>query len=387
MSCIFEIFKIFTGMGLALHFATCGASGGTPKSALDGLCRDGSIVGAVGLVALDGRVVSLETAGYADSESKTPMSADTIFWIASQTKPITAAAVMILVDEGRLSLDTPIARIVPELKNMRLRDGTVVPDSEITVRALLSHTAGFPEMPTDSPDFKADATPLAEQMRVFSALPLEFRAGEKYLYSNVGINIAGRIVEVVSGEPYGKFVEARILEPLGMSDTSFVPSSADLPRIASAYRFDESAGAFIKTQINVLSYPLDSPTRKPIPAGGLFSTARDMLKFCRMLAQGGEYDGVRILSERAVSEMRRRQTGAGLEQSYGLCLFTTRDFYGHGGMFGTEMANSADGRITVIYMVQKAGHFPKDGDKGAEIFRAAAVRTLAKSLQNKLPKQ
>ena len=365
MSCIFEIFKIFTGMGLALHFATCVASGGTPKSALDGLCRNGSIVGAVGLVALDGRVVSLETAGYADSESKTPMSADTIFWIASQTKPITAAAVMILVDEGRLSLDTPIARIVPELKNMRLRDGTVVPDSEITVRALLSHTAGFPEMPTDSPDFKADATPLSEQMRVFSALPLEFRAGEKYLYSNVGINIA----------------------PLGMSDTSFVPRSADLPRIASAYRFDESAGAFVKTQINVLSYPLDSPTRKPIPAGGLFSTARDMLKFCRMLAQGGEYDGVRILSERAVSEMRRRQTGAGLEQSYGLCLFTTRDFYGHGGMFGTEMANSADGRITVIYMVQKAGHFPKDGDKGAEIFRAAAVRTLAKSLQNKLPKQ
>ena len=226
MSCIFEIFKIFTGMGLALHFATCGASGGTPKSALEGLCRDGSIVGAVGLVALDGRVVSLETAGYADSESKTPMSADTIFWIASQTKPITAAAVMILVDEGRLSLDTPIARIVPELKNMRLRDGTVVPDSEITVRALLSHTAGFPEMPTDSPDFKADATTLAEQMRVFSALPLEFRAGEKYLYSNVGINIAGRIVEVVSGEPYEKFVEARILKPLGMSDTSFVPRSA-----------------------------------------------------------------------------------------------------------------------------------------------------------------
>ena len=351
----------------------CAKKGANPAGeAIVKLAEEGSVPGAVGLAARDGEIVCFEAAGFADLESRRPMERDSVFWIASQTKPVTAAALMALADDGAVALDDPVSKYVPELKNMRVRSGEAVPDGKLTLRAILCHTAGFAAMPPESSMPKLDAVPLSEQMKVFAKMPLEFFPGERHLYSNIGVNIIGRVIEAASGTPYAEFVQKRILEPLGMRDTSFFPSARQASRIASAYVADASGNGFKRALVPFFTYPLDSPGREPLPAGGLFSTAEDILKFCRMLADGGVCGGKRILSESAVEQMRSKQTPGAVGAPYGLCLYLSEGWYGHGGMYGTEMWNSADGRVTVIYLVQRAGKFPKNGDSGAEIFRRAA---------------
>ncbi len=320
------------------------------------------LAGAVVLVTdRDGPVIH-EAAGFADIAAGRKMAPDSLFWIASLSKPMTAAALLILVDEGRVRLDEPVATYLPEFGDLWLEAETaadrmvlVRPARPITVRDILSHTSGLP-FKSDVEEPTLDLLPLATMTRSYASLPLLFEPGTRYEYSNAGINTAGRIIEVVAGMPYEDFMAERLFKPLGMNDTTFRPTAAQCARLATSYVRDESRNALVPVHISQLKYPLDAPDRWPMPGGGLFSTAADCGRFCRMLLGAGAIGPTRILSEASVQEMRRRQTPQGVKEAYGLgCQLHGDGTYGHGGAFATEFTiDDARGRATV-WLVQDAG--------------------------------
>jgi CubicO group peptidase (beta-lactamase class C family) len=245
------------------------------------------------------------------------------------------------------------------------------PRHPINVREILSHTAGLPfksamEQPT------LDLLPLRDAVRSYAMTPLQFEPGSKYQYSNAGINTAGRIIEVAGGMPYEEFLERRLFGPLGMKDTTFRPDETRLARLAKSYRPDAEKTGLEETSVTQLKYPLDDRTRQPMPAGGLFSTAGDLGRFCRMILNGGVSEGRRYLSEAAVTEMTRRQTGESLKESYGLGWSTGGGTFGHGGAYATNMTIDPRRGLITVFLVQHAG-FPGDGGKSQAAFRQAAV--------------
>ena len=243
------------------------------------------------------------------------MKADTMFWIASQTKGMTAVAVMMLVDEGKLSLDDPVEKYLPEFKGQMVVDqkqGDEVtyrkPDHPITIRETLCHVSGLPfKSAAEEPTL--DGLPLAEAVRSYAKTPLATEPGTHYQYSNAGINTAARVLEVVSGMKYEDFMQKRLFDPLGMKDTTFWPSQEQIGRLAKSYRPTADKTDLEEFPIGQLLQPLaDREHRFPMPAGGLFSTAKDTATFCQMLLNGGELHGHRYLSEAAFRELTTRQT-------------------------------------------------------------------------------
>jgi CubicO group peptidase (beta-lactamase class C family) len=335
-----------------------------------------TLAGAVTLVADKDKVLSLEAVGLADVAAKKPMRPDALFWIASQSKPITAAALMMLVDEGKVKLDDPVAKYLPEFKDQWLvveqgKDHLLLkkPKRPVTVRHLLSHTSGMPfrsalEQPT------LDRLALRDAVRSYAMTPLQFEPGSKYQYSNAGINTAGRILEVVSGMPYETFLEKRLFGPLGMKDTTFWPDEKQLARLAKSYKPNADRTGLEETTVTQLTYPLNDRKRQPMPAGGLFSTASDVGRFCQMVLNGGAFEGKRYLSEAAVKEMTSKQTGA-LKQGYGLGWSTGGGTFGHGGAYATSMTIDAKRGLITVFLVQHAG-FPADGGKSRAAFQKAA---------------
>ena len=198
---------------------------------LQTLTGTGVLAGAVTLVADADNVLEIQAAGWADIQAQTPMTPDTLFWIASMTKGITAAALMILADEGKLTLDDPVAKHIPKLKDLWVLEH-ITPDritltkakTPITIRQLLSHTSGLPFLSPQ--EQKIDDMPLREKISIYAQTPLLTQPGTAYQYSNAGINIAGRIIETVSGIPYQDFLQQRLFTPLGMTDTTFWPTPA-----------------------------------------------------------------------------------------------------------------------------------------------------------------
>jgi CubicO group peptidase (beta-lactamase class C family) len=336
-----------------------------------------ALAGAVTLVASKDRILSLETVGYLDLAAKTPMRPDAIFWIASQSKPITAAAFMMLVDEGKVSLDDPVEKYLPEFKGLMVAveqdEGHALlrkPAHPITVRNVLSHTSGMKfssavEKPT------LDMLPLETAVRSYAMTPLQYEPDTKYQYSNAGINTAARILEVVSGMPYEEFLEKRLLGPLGMKDTTFWPSPEQLSRLAKSYKPNAAKDGLEETSIGQLRYPLPDRRRQPMPAGGLFSTAEDVGKFCQMILSGGEFAGRRLLSESAVKQMTSKQTGEALKEGYGLGWSTGGGTFGHGGAYSTNMTIDPKRNLITIFMVQHSG-FPGDGNKSQGAWKQAA---------------
>jgi CubicO group peptidase (beta-lactamase class C family) len=335
------------------------------------------LAGAVTLVADKEKVLSLEAVGYADVAAKTPMRTDALFWIASQSKSITAAALMTLVDEEKVRLDDPVGKYIPEFKNVWLtaekdKDHVLLkrPNRAVTIRDILSHTSGLPfksamEEPT------LDHLTLRDGARSYAISPLEFEPGTKYQYSNAGINTAGRIIEAVAGMPFEDYLQKRLFDPLGMKDTTFRPTEEQVARLAKAYRPNAEKSGLTETTIGQLRYPLTDRTRQPMPAGGLFSTAADVGRFCQMMLNGGELGGKRVLSEAAVKEMTRRQTAEGIKDSYGLGWSVGNGTFGHGGAFATNMSVDVNRGLVTVFLVQHAG-FPGDGGKAQGAFRQAA---------------
>lgn len=343
-----------------------------------------TLAGAVMLVADRERILSLEAVGYADVPARKVMKTDDIFWIASMSKPMTAAALMMLVDEGKVRLDEPVEKYLPEFRGQMVvieQDANHAllrkPRQPISIRNLLSHTSGLSfrsgiETPT------LDLYPLATRVRSYAMMPLEFEPGSKYQYANAGINTVGRIIEVVTGVPFDVFLERRLFQPLGMKDTTFRPTAAQVARLAKSYRGNKDKSDLEETPIHQLRYPLEDPGREPMPAGGLFSTAVDVAHFCQMILNGGVFAGHRHLSEVAVKEMTSRQTAESLAKSYGLGFQTNGVTFGHLGAYNTNMSIDSKRGLITVFMVQNAGWRSDDGRKIHPAFHQAALAQFGK---------
>lgn len=366
---------------------------------------NGTLAGAVMLAADNKNILACESVGYADIATKKSMTADAIFWIASMTKPMTAAAVMMLADEGKLSLDDPVSKYIPafaapqkivpnaaeKLAVANQENSAAAPvaassaapvrmrQREITIRHLLSHTAGLRgRLPWETPSL--DLKSLEKNAGLYAASDLLFEPGTDYSYANPGINTAGRIVEIVSGMPFETFLQKRILDPLGMKDTTFWPSGAQLARIATSYKGDPVKRTLKPSPVTALRYPLDDRVnRHAFPGGGLFSTAADVACFGQLLLNKGVFNGRRLLSENAFAEMTRRQTPPNVKTSYGLGLHLRPDSFGHGGAYGTEFLVWPDDNLVTVFMVQRASNYgTPDGDKIRPAFEKRA-REIARA--------
>ncbi|HWE35873.1 MAG TPA: serine hydrolase [Isosphaeraceae bacterium] len=358
------------------------------------------IAGAVTVVGTKDEIRSLEAVGQANIEAGTTMRPETLFRIASMTKPITALGVMILADEGKLSIDDPVEKHLPEFRGQMMivsRSGDEItlrkPPRPITLRDLLTHTSGLPGgMPPGLADLYAKRNrALAEEALVSSQRPLEFEPGSRWAYCNAGIDTLGRVIEVVAGEPYEAFLKRRIFDPLSMADTTFDPTPVQLRRSAATY--DRKGDRLVSVDHPLIGPP--SGSKHPVPAGGLYSTAPDLAKLYQMmLRKGVAADGKRILSEKAVVEMTRVQTGdlkCGFTDGmgYGLGWGVVRapsgvtamlspGTFGHGGAFGTQAwIDPVKGRF-VILMIQRVGLPNADASEFRREFQRLAFEDVAK---------
>jgi CubicO group peptidase (beta-lactamase class C family) len=347
---------------------------------------DKQIAGATTLVATRDGIVHHDAIGKADIAHDKPMRADTIFWIASMTKPVTATAVLMLQDEGQLSIDDPVEKYLPEFKSIKTADGK---PARLAIRHLLTHTSGMGEITLSQ---ASAITNLAGLVPLYSAKPLAFEPGTKWVYCQSGINTAARIVEVISGQPFELFLEQRLFNPLGMKDTTFYLSEAQLPRLAASYR-RTSKGALEATP-NFILYGKSPTSRDRFPAanGGLFSTASDYCRFCQVFLNQGTLDGRCYLKPESVRLMTRIQTGmlkTGFTDGngWGLGWCVVRDpqgvtavlspgAFGHGGAFGTQAWIDPEKKRIYILMVQRADFGNSDASDVRQAFQQAAASAL-----------
>ena len=359
-----------------LGSATPARTSGVFTPVLAPLVEDHVLSGAVMLVADRERILHLEAVGFSELAARHPLRTDSLFWIASMTKPLTAAALMMLVDEGRVNVDAPASTYLPQFARVQLRqaDGSLrAPARPILVRHLLSHTSGIRYVDTQVAT-PLDSIPLEHSLTLDLIDPLATEPGESYFYTNTGIDAAALIVERISGRPFEAFLQERLLTPLGMRDTTFFPTSAQLARVPRTYRIDPAKKTLEETRIEHLTYPLDGPGRHASPSGGLFSTARDMSRFCQMLLNGGVFEGKRLLSANAVRAMTTKQTGAEIDARYGFGLSASPDGseFGHGGAHNTFM--TVDRGEIRIFLIHHAGDFRHDAKPGKQF--EAEVRRL-----------
>ncbi len=301
------------------------------------------------------------------------MRPDTIVQIMSQTKSFTGVAAMMLVEEGKLDLQRPVEEYLTDFKGQMLEekqpDGTVSsrrPLHPPTVWQLMSHTSGLPFLPAAGPmkriNFTLDAT-LAEAVRVYAGQPLISEPGTTYLYSNMGIATLGRIVEVLSGEDYTRFVQSRILDPLGMRDTFFFPQVDEKKaRIAMIYQHEDGKLALSgeKAQAGDAA-KYRAGAKYPGPELGLYSTATDLMHFYQMLANGGSFGGRRYLSKQTIEAMTKDYTpdhkGYGLTLSilsgtHSLLNLVSPGTFGHGGAFGTGGWVDPANDLVMVFLAQ-----------------------------------
>ena len=343
-----------------------------------------SLAGCVAMVVDYKSELHAEALGYSDIEKKKEMSLDSIFWIASQSKSMTAVAVMSLVDQKKIALDDSVSKYLPEFSRQlafvqKQEKRTVLepPIRPITIRDILSHMSGLPfrselEQPT------LDALPIKVAVGSYALSPLQAHPGMKYQYSNAGIKTAARVLEVVTGQSYESYMDDFLFGPLGMKDTTFWPTSDQVSRIANSYRPNKGKNGLEKTMITQLTYPLSNRlNRFPMPGGGLFSTARDTSKFCQMMLNKGVWKGKRYLSENAFEELTKKQTPDSIKLKYGLGFSLGDGSFGHGGAHSTNMEIRQKDGIALIWMVQHAG-FPKNGRNAQSEFKSWAINQFAK---------
>ena len=307
------------------------------------------------------------------------MRTDDLFWIASMTKPMTAVCVMMLAEQGKLSVDDPVEKFIPEFRELRL--GGARPPRPVTIRDLLTHTAGLGDA-TIPP--KAS---LAERVAAYAHAPMRFAPGSRWDYCNGGFNTLGRVIEVVSGKSYDSFLRQRLLSPLGMGDTTFWPSPR---RVAKSYR--PGGGGLDETSVYARPGDISDRSRPALAAGGLFSTASDVARFYQMILNGGSLGSRKILSAQSVKLMTSVQTGGirtGFVEgmSWGLGFQIVRSpqgataalspgSFGHGGSFATQ--SWADPRRDAVYvlMIQRAGYANPDGAEPRKVFQDTAAAAM-----------
>jgi CubicO group peptidase (beta-lactamase class C family) len=363
-------------------------------AAMQEMTAKNEIAGAVTLVVSKDRVLHLESIGFADVAAKRPMTPDALFWIASMTKPVTGVAVLMLQDEGKLSVADPVAKYLPEFAALKTPSGK---SANLTITQILTHTSGLGE--ATSPAAQRAHT-LADLVPIWLAAPMQYGPGEKWKYTQSGINAASRIVEVVSGMAFDVFVQKRIFEPLAMKDTTFYPTDAQRARLATAYEKNKDSGALEPVPARADYGTRDRP---PQGNGGLYSTGPDYARFCQMLLNGGTFEGHRYLSAGAMKLLSTPQTGdlptgffqsdtygnRGANYGWGIatCVLRTPHegvaamlspgTFGHGGAWGTQAWIDPVKGIAYIMMVQRSGLPNSDASDVRRAFQQAAADALS----------
>ena len=357
--------------------------------------NDGRIAGGVSLVARNGQVAYFKAVGMADREAKKPMRTDSIFRICSMSKPITSVAVMMLYEEGRFTLNEPVSDFIPEFKDLKVLDppypqdktsppgATVAAKRPITIRHLLTHTSGltyhwndrvgraYVEAGIGAGLLQQEGT-IGDGVKKLARIPLLFQPGDAWEYS-LADDVLGYLVEVVSGMPLAEFFRQRIFQPLGMKDTAFFLPDEKVPRLATAYTYYPEKGLqpILEKQAvkeGQFSYSADYPYRGPRTyfsgGGGLCSTAEDYYRFCQMMLNGGELNGVRLLSRKSVELMSQNHIQGKLqEMGYGLGFGVTSEprfltelgsvgSYYWGGFYYTSFVIDPKERLIAIFMGQ-----------------------------------
>lgn len=332
------------------------------------------ITGAVTLVARKGRVAHLEAHGLMDTESRKPMAKDALFRVWSMSKPVAGVAILMLMEEGKVRLNDPVSTFIPEFKNMKVAaategaSATPVPAArEITIQDLLTHVSGLGSGTVSRADLERlmpkAGDSLATNIPRLATTSLAFQPGTRWSYSPLmGFDTLGRVVEVASGKSFDQFLRERLFEPLGMKETFFHPGESRWSRVVTAYHRED--GTLKKTAnpnwLNSTTYFSG--------AGGLLSTAEDYSKFALMLAQGGQFNGKRILSPKTVELMSSvfvpdtlpgRQPG----RAYGLSVQVISDpvaagqrvstgSFGWDGAYGTHFWVDPKEKVVGVMMIQ-----------------------------------
>ena len=312
-------------------------------SGMKALVDSKKLAGMVTVLARHGKIVDAKTYGYADVAGQKAMQNDTIVRIYSMTKPITGVAMMMLYEEGKWKPSDPIARYIPEFRDLKVytgvdKDGKPALDKPAhapTMGELMSHSAGFTygffgSTPVDKMYQEADllnAPNLQEFINRVAKLPLLYQPGEGWVYS-VSVDIQGYLVEKLSGKPFADFLRERIFQPLGMKDTGFYVPADKLDRVASIYQSDVNAGAAAMPK----DPGIGSPPGLPSGGGGLYSTAGDYLRFAQMVLNGGELNGVRLLAPSSIELMRTNHVSDEVKaaRKFGIGLYQMQPGLGFG---------------------------------------------------------
>ena len=359
------------------------------------------IAGAVTVVVTKDKVLHLQASGLADIAAGRPMQPDSLFWIASMTKPVTAVAVLMLQDEGELKVADPVAKYVPAFADLKTPSGK---PANLTLTQIITHTSGLGEAPDTG---ARDARTLADLIPLYLAAPMQYEPGAKWQYTQSGINLASRIVEVVTGLSFDAFVQQRILDPLGMKNTTFYPAEGS---VVTAYAKDRTTGDLVPTPPRA---DFGVRSRPPLGNGGLYSTGPDYARFCQMLLAGGVLDGKRYLSPAAMELLTTVQTGQlpcgffqpaefgnrGTNYGWGIgtCILRaphegvaamlSPGTFGHGGAWGTQAWIDPVRGVAYILMVQRSNFANSDASGVRRAFQQAAADALAKTISDSTPAQ
>jgi len=365
--------------------------------ALQQLVNSNEIPGAVALVATKDRVLHISAVGESGLATGRKMKTDDIFWIASMSKPMTSVAVAMLADDGKLSFDDPVEKYLPEFRDMWVAGEQsaqqrvlVKAARPITLRDLMTHTSGLGEYRVTDPHWT-----LAAMIKVLAREPLHFQPGTRWSYSTAGMDTLGRVVEVVSGMPYDKFIQTRLFDPLGMKDTTFWISPSQEKRFVQPIIM--KAGKLQPTPIDYMyGGAVTDHERPPLGGAGLFSTAADVAKFYQMMLNHGAANGRQILKSETVAEMTRKQTGdlkarAGMPWGLGFCVVEdptqmasnktlSPGTFGHGGAFGTQSWADPTRGIIYVLMISRDKLQPTPDDSA---MRRAYQNAVAAALDEK----
>lgn len=365
-------------------------------AAMEAVIAKNEITGSVTVVVTKEKTLHLESTGFADVATKRPMTPDTLFWIASMTKPITGTAILMLQDEGKLNVADPVAKYLPEFASLKTPSGK---PANLTLTQILTHTSGLGEAAGPA---ARQAKTLADLVPIWLAAPMQYEPGEKWKYTQSGINAAGRIVEVVSGMTFDAFLQKQLFDPLGMTSTTFYLSDEHRSRLVTAYAKDKDTGALEPVPPRPEFGPRGRP---PQGNGGLYSTASDYARFCQMLLNGGTFGGRRYLSAAAMKYLTTPQTGSlptgffqndtygnrGANYGWGIatCILRTPHdgvgailspgSFGHGGAWGTQAWIDPVKGVAYVLMVQRSNFPNSDASDVRRDFQEAAANAIARN--------
>lgn len=349
---------------LSINIFVCGCKQETHivEAALKPYVESGKLPGVISvLIDETANREDIACLGWANVEEKRPIAMDQMFMQCSQTKGFCGVTIAMLVEEGKISLDDPVSKYLPEFKEMKVRvkdkDGktTLVPaKNQITIRMVMNHTAGFPfEIPSKIKKGWVGLS-LRDTAKEAAANPIGFEPGTKAQYSNTGIDIGAAVIEVVTQKPWDVFLKERVLDPLGMKDTTFNPTDEQLKNSISMYKIQKDKAPEFTLFNRWMPLPHNGPTVFPSAGAGLWTTANDQLKFYKMLMNLGVGDnGVRILKEETVKNLLASSTRPEKLGKYSLGLNVVGNgWFGHGGAWNTNCNINWESKKLRLWVVQ-----------------------------------